>query len=598
MRWKRSCRVHEPMRSEPTEATIGRHLAPGRSGGSRGPLGRRPARRGVGLAVSVVLMGFFGAGVAATAAAAATGTWAVTSAPSQATATAGPPLSATVAQVACPGPGVCIAVGESSASSATSSAASAAGLQPLAQGAGATAVTGTTTTTATTAATAATDATATTGTPGATGATATAATGEATSTPLVGQGPATQGASTSPTSSSPFADVLSDGAWTETALPLPANAAGAPTATADLTGLSCPSTTFCVATGMYEAATGADQGLIETMSAGAWTAAAAPLPGGGDGPTGHSYLEAVSCSGAGACVAVGWYREGLATYALVDELAATGWSALSAPQAATAPTDPRSYLVSVTCPAAGTCVGVGFANDATGGTAPLVAHVADGAVSAELLDVPGGDLGAGTTNHLQAVACGAPGTCAAVGTYRDGAGTTTALGAVLSAGTWSAAQVPLPADAASTILVQANLDAVSCSGPGSCVAGGFYHDVTGGFPALVATLSSSAWTSTAAPDPSGALGSGTADGTVGALTCSSAGRCQAVGEYASGGSFRSAVVESYATGTWTAAPLPAPSGGGAESLLSLSCRGGVCAASGWYVAATGATPGLLAWEEP
>lgn len=606
MRETRSCRVHEPVGSDPTEVVRTRRDVRRHAFGTCSLSRSGRVRTWLSVAGAVALMTSSGWALMGTAAATAGSTWNVASAPSSpVTSNGAGQLSATVAQVACPAAGFCVAVGESATLSATSTSSPDTTTQ-TATSTQATGANATSTTTSTNAGTSG-STPATTVTSAGTSPTGTSAQGTAvtptpvTPTPVTPTAVTPGGLSASQTSgttsATPFAEVLSGGAWTTVALPLPAGAATGSLEDASLTGLSCPSTTFCVATGMYEAATGADQGLVETMSGSAWSAAAAALPVEPGAPTGHSYLEAVSCAAASACVAVGWYRDSLATYALVDELSATGWSALSLAQSATAPLDPRSYLVSVACPASGTCVAVGFANEATGGTAPLVVQIAGGQASGSLLAPPSAQLGAATTNHLQAVACAEPGTCTAVGTYRDQGGTTTALAAVFSGGGWSAVAVPLPSNTASTILVQASLDAVACSGPGSCVAGGYYHDVTGGFPALVATRSGGTWTSSAAPAPAGALGAGAADGTFAALTCSST-RCLAVGEYAGGDSHRQAVVETFSTGAWTAVSVPPPSGDGSDALVSLSCQNGGCAASGSYVAPTGSTPGLLAWQAP
>jgi len=74
-------------------------------------------------------------------------------------------------------------------------------------------------------------------------------------------------------------------------------------------GLSCTAAGSCVAIGDYTDSTGNQQGLIETLSSGTWTAITAPTtglsPAAGTDP--EAYLASVSCSGTGSCVATGDY---------------------------------------------------------------------------------------------------------------------------------------------------------------------------------------------------------------------------------------------------------------------------------------------------
>ncbi len=77
-------------------------------------------------------------------------------------------------------------------------------------------------------------------------------------------------------------ETLSDGAWTVEQTPLPADAAANPNVlfrSGPLTNLvACPSASFCVAVGNYTDTSGSTEGLLETWSDGTWTATKAPLP--------------------------------------------------------------------------------------------------------------------------------------------------------------------------------------------------------------------------------------------------------------------------------------------------------------------------------
>src|SRR5579872_4114560 len=66
-------------------------------------------------------------------------------------------------------------------------------------------------------------------------------------------------------------------AWKATEAALPANSA--PTPLVSLGALACPVTGTCVDTGDYTDTSANQQGLIETLASGTWTALEAPLPG-------------------------------------------------------------------------------------------------------------------------------------------------------------------------------------------------------------------------------------------------------------------------------------------------------------------------------
>lgn len=90
---------------------------------------------------------------------------------------------------------------------------------------------------------------------------------------------------------------LAGGSWTAARAPLPANAAG--DQQVQLRSVSCPSVSSCTAIG--ESTEGSLDALLLTFSAGYWTAARAPLPGGDS----TAYLSDVSCLSATSCIVVG-----------------------------------------------------------------------------------------------------------------------------------------------------------------------------------------------------------------------------------------------------------------------------------------------------
>ena len=106
--------------------------------------------------------------------------------------------------------------------------------------------------------------------------------------------------------------------------------------------------------------------------------------------------------------------------------------------------------------------------------------------------------------------CPVDGWCVGVGNYPALTGTTYYSSGLIvseSGGTWSSAESPLPANAA--VDPQAFLEAVTCTGVGSCVAVGRYLDASGATQGLVEQLSNGVWAPSEVTLPSDAVTSGT-----------------------------------------------------------------------------------------
>ena len=88
----------------------------------------------------------------------------------------------------------------------------------------------------------------------------------------------------------------------------------------ELQGVSCASTTSCVAVGYYQQKGGSEQTLVETLANGTWSVITSPNSG-----AGNNVLTGVSCPEASACVAVGSYQSGATSRALAEELFGGSW---------------------------------------------------------------------------------------------------------------------------------------------------------------------------------------------------------------------------------------------------------------------------------
>jgi hypothetical protein len=367
-------------------------------------------------------------------------------------------------------------------------------------------------------------------------------------------------------------ETLSGGTWTATAAPLPAD--GYPDA--DLDAVACPAAGSCVAVGEYhvgssgeEGVVGDQQGLIETLSGGTWTAQEAPLPADAGSQTAVK-LDHLSCPAAGTCVAVSDYDDtGGEAQLVIDSLSDGTWTATEAPLPADAVTGPVGvpFFFSVSCPAAGTCAAVGdYATSTTGG-AGLIDTLAAGTWTATEAPLPTGTAaGAHQLTVLTGVDCPGTGSCVAVGTSGDGS-TMQGVIETLAGGTWTAAAPPAVAGLSSV-----SLSDVRCPAAGSCLAVGDELD----------TLASGTWSAHGLAPPA----HGKSPVTLSHVACPDTGACVATGTYESTRNRLQGLITSVVPGSpasTVAAPLPKGRNGRSALLATPAClAGGGCVVVGEF----------------
>lgn len=155
-----------------------------------------------------------------------------------------------------------------------------------------------------------------------------------------------------------FADVLTGGRWHSSRLPLPDDAAANPLAY--LGYVTCLSATRCLAVGNVDLANGAQHGLFEREIAGTWHAIVAPNPAGTPGGVDVNINEA-SCPTVSFCAATGnWKDNNGNNRGILETLSGGRWHAAAAP----APAGDRTnlYMESVSCPVDQWCVAAGSTN--------------------------------------------------------------------------------------------------------------------------------------------------------------------------------------------------------------------------------------------
>jgi hypothetical protein len=303
---------------------------------------------------------------------------------------------------------------------------------------------------------------------------------------------------------------LSGGTWTWSAETQAGNGYGR------LNAVSCPSATSCVAVGFNSNRNNIT--IAGTLSGGAWTWSAESLV---PGQSSQGELTGVSCPTTTTCVAVG-YESSNNTYQSITTVGTLSGGVWTWTTQSVVTPDATGYgeLTAVSCPSATSCVAVGYDGSLQNGSNQSITTV--GALSGGAWTwttespVSADASGAG---YLYGVSCSTATTCVAVG-FDAGAQSITTSG-TLSGGswTWTADTVIVPDPSGF-----GDLYGVSCPSATTCVAVGQdpYDPI-----ATVGTLSGGTWTwsaeSSAVGDPT--TGTGYDRG----VSCASATTCVAVG---------------------------------------------------------------------
>ncbi|HUA06526.1 MAG TPA: hypothetical protein VMB27_21655 [Solirubrobacteraceae bacterium] len=302
---------------------------------------------------------------------------------------------------------------------------------------------------------------------------------------------------------------------------------------AEVEGVSCAYPGNCVAVGSYTDTSGGEQPMVASETDGAWgQAGELTLPANADTTSGRQYarVDAVSCPGAGNCLAVGDYFDTSGTrLAMVASETDGIWGpagqltlpANALPATTTTFGGQNASVGGVSCTSVGNCVAGGQYTDARGVARPMIASETDGiwGQAGQLTLPPNAATIYGS--GIGGISCPSAGNCVAGGSYVDTGGTEQAMVASETDGTWGqAGELTLPANALTTATPslgaqRAGVQGVSCVSVASCVIGGIYRDTSGAYQGMVDSSVPMSVSTTGLPP--GAVGSsvGSTSATVG-----------------------------------------------------------------------------------
>jgi cytochrome c551/c552 len=391
--------------------------------------------------------------------------------------------------------------------------------------------------------------------------------------------------------------------WVGVAVTGPANKGSEPEALFDWG--ACPTAGYCAGVGSYTDEDGNQEAMAATRIDGSWgQAVEIALPAGAASSGQEAAFgfasPSVACTEPGDCVAVGHYvEEGGSVQAMVVTETGGAWGAASEIKLpANAASDPKAFLASVVCPAAGSCVARGEYSNEAGRREGMIAEETGGAWgAASAVELPA-NAESNSESRLGAVACSAAGSCVGIGEYRDGSTQTKEAMAVTEiGGKWAqASQIALPANAGSE--PESKLDSVVCVASGPCVAVGSYADRAGDQEAMVAEEVGGVWgqasqivaPANAAINPH----------PFGSIACIASGSCVIAAEYTDNAGDQEAMVADQMSGVWgptSEIALPANAASNPEVALDPACSAsGGCVAIGEYRDAEGDREAMVADE--
>ena len=334
--------------------------------------------------------------------------------------------------------------------------------------------------------------------------------------------------------------------WTISATPDPSG--GTENA---LQGISCSSVTACVAVGSYKNSSGVQVTLAERWNGSEWQLMSTPNPTGAS----LSFLRGVSCASSTLCIAVGQYKNSsgvLVTLAerwngtewvvrlrliravppsctvclahrplrvwplvhtkvvlILSRSVGTGQNGLSRRPQRLARLFNELYAVS--CYSANVCTAVGTAFE------PLIERW-----NGTEWTIQKG-VSKSTRNVLSAISCPTEKSCIAVGEYAEGyyGGPWFSLGESWNGTEWSSQSLPNPSGAKGSWL-----PGLACTSATVCMAVGGYENSSGVTNTLIEGLHGTEWRLETSPNPT----SSTSDELTG-VWCSSSAACAATGHY-------------------------------------------------------------------
>ncbi len=326
---------------------------------------------------------------------------------------------------------------------------------------------------------------------------------------------------------------------------------------------SCVSTTACEAVGASVSGGGSTyRPLAERWNGSEWVMQWTPIPSGGK----EVILNSASCSAAGACTAVGNFKNPSGvTQTLAERLNGAEWTIQSTPNPEGA-TDSR--LTSVSCSSSTACAATGYDKNGSGVWVALAEAWNGSAWSVQSMPNPSG----AKETKPEGVSCASASSCESTGAYVNSSGVRVTVAESWNGTKWEVQPTPNPEEAK-----ESGLYGVSCASASSCESAGTYESGAGTRLVLVEHWNGATWEVQNAPHPEGAK-----ESSLFGVSCPSSGACEATGWYQNSSGNNVPLTEHWNGTAWTIRTAPLPGGAKEGFLGGVSCTApSTCMATGW-----------------
>ncbi|HUR76581.1 MAG TPA: hypothetical protein VMZ22_01440 [Acidimicrobiales bacterium] len=342
-------------------------------------------------------------------------------------------------------------------------------------------------------------------------------------------------------------------------------------------GVSCFSSSSCVAVGSYYQSDVPERPFAERWNGTSWVLETMPVPLDAD----LGFMRGVSCPSASSCFAVGNIIRTDGTYmALTEQWNGVGWSVQ--PNSVPTSTD-FALLVGASCTSESACTAVGSRREPSNDTTRAVVQRWNGTSwVAQVTPQP-----AGTPNDkFSDVACVTATSCVAVGSL-SGSNVTVALAERWNGSVWKTQATPNPNGRSERFF------GVSCVTGDACMAVGQFKNISGRQVALAERWNGSKWLpqTVSMPQSSSSLLAG--------VSCTAASECTAVGHYVDNAGVRTLTAHRWEGTVWSRQDVPVPAGASSSQLTGVDCVSvSICVASGHFTDSSGhQLPLIRRWKD-
>jgi hypothetical protein len=342
-----------------------------------------------------------------------------------------------------------------------------------------------------------------------------------------------------------------------------------------LQAVSCTSASNCWAVGYYFSATGNYQTLIEHWDGTAWAIVTSP----NTSPTDNDNLYKVTCASALECWAVGFYQNltsGL-YQTLIEQWNGTSWTIVASPNT----TDvtgamEHDVLYGVACASASDCWAVGVSySRTTGGPYQTLTEHWNGT---SWLVVASADTPPPVRdNQLYGVTCASPTECWAVG-FSETSEPFVSIPRQTLIEQWNGTSWSIVTSPDANTNSVNYLFSAACTSASDCWAVGWNYNAQGIAQALFERWNGSSWAIVTSPITAGHFDA------LYDVTCVAASECWAVGQYFIGDSAYHTLIEQWDGTSWALVSSPNTNPAQTNELLGVACASASdCWAVGFYV---------------